>query len=54
MKKSYYILILCVLSLAACSKEYELTPSEPGMNYFAVPADATDAESVLRRLRQNL
>ena len=54
MKKSYYILILCVLSLAACSKEDELTPSEPGMNYFAVPADATDAESVLRRLRQNL
>ena len=49
MKKSYYILILCVLSLAACSKEDELTPSEPGMNYFAVPADATDAESVLRR-----
>lgn len=49
MKRNYYILILCLLSLAACNKEDELTPSGAKENYFAVPADATDAESVLRR-----
>lgn len=49
MKKNYYILILCLLSLVACSKEEKLTPSGAKENYFAVPEDATDAESVLRR-----
>lgn len=49
MKKTYYFLILCVLGLFACGKEDALTPNEAPVNYFIIPADATDAESVLRR-----
>lgn len=49
MKKTYYFLILCALGLFACAKEDALTPNEAPVNYFMIPADATDAESVLRR-----
>ena len=49
MKKHIIFFSLIAISLAACNKEDELTPSGIKENYFAVPGDAQDEESVLRR-----
>lgn len=48
MKKIFYMIIF-LLAVAACEKEGSLTPTDGIENYFEIPADATDAESVLRR-----
>lgn len=48
MNKIYYFLTIC-LFFFACSKEDSLTPTGARDDYFTVPADATDPESVLRR-----
>lgn len=37
------------LQLSACSEEEDLNPSGIKENYFEVPEDAMDPESVLRR-----
>lgn len=47
MKRSIYFMLLVLLGVA-CQKE-NLTPSEGVENYFEVPDNATDPESVLRR-----
>lgn len=51
MDKMYYFLVICFsfASVLSCSKEDKLTPSRDEVNYFSVPADATDEVSVLRR-----
>lgn len=47
MKRSIYFILLVLLGVA-CQKE-NLTPSDGVENYFEVPDNATDPESVLRR-----
>lgn len=51
MEKIYCFLVVCFsfVFMQSCSKEDELTPSGVVYDYFMVPADATDEESVLRR-----
>lgn len=41
--------VLLALQLSACSEEEDLNPSGIKENYFEVPEDAMDPESVLRR-----
>ena len=52
MKFTDYItwLILCVGVCIGCSDKEEVVPSDLKDNYFAVPDDATDPESLLRNL----
>ena len=51
MKFTDYItwLILCVGVCIGCSDKEEVVPSDLKDNYFAVPDDATDPESLLRK-----
>lgn len=51
MKFTDYItgLILCVCLCIGCSDKEEVVPSDLQDNYFAVPDDATDPESLLRK-----
>lgn len=48
MYRIFCVTVLILLGVA-CEKESDLTPGEGAVNYFEVPADATDEESVLRR-----
>lgn len=45
----YGCLLMAALQFTACSEEDELTPSGSNDDFFSIPADATDPESVLRR-----
>lgn len=45
----YGFLLMAAIQFTACSEEEALTPSGSNDDFFSVPADATDPESVLRR-----
>lgn len=45
----YGLLLLSGIALTACSDEDSPTPSGVNDDFFTIPADATDPESVLRR-----
>ena len=50
MKKIYYIILLCLLTVTfSCNKEDDLEPTDMRYDYFTVSPDANDEESLLRR-----
>lgn len=51
MNRLYYLLVICAyfVSITSCTEEDDLTPSGIADNYFAVPDNATDEVSTLRK-----
>lgn len=51
MNRLYYLLVICAcfVGMISCAKEDDLIPSGIVDNYFAVPDNATDEVSILRK-----